>query len=83
MRMRGHSEHDDASYVPRQLLEEWRGKDPIQRFETRLRERGILDDAAAAQIMQRIADELEAAVAWAEASPFPEGKDVEQGVYST
>jgi hypothetical protein len=26
---------------------------------------------------------LEAAVAWAEASPFPEGKDVEQGVYST
>jgi TPP-dependent pyruvate/acetoin dehydrogenase alpha subunit len=27
-------------------------------------------------------DELEAAVAWAEASPFPDPKDVEQGVYS-
>ncbi len=83
MRMRGHSEHDDASYVPRQLLEEWRAKDPIQRFETQLREGGILDDPGEAQIAKRIADELEAAVAWAEASPFPEGRDVEQGVYST
>lgn len=83
MRMRGHSEHDDASYVPRQLLEEWRSKDPIQRFEIRLREWGILDDTSQAEITRRISSELEAAVAWAEASPFPEGKDVEQGVYST
>lgn len=83
MRMRGHSEHDDASYVPRELLEEWRGKDPIQRLEARLRAGGILDEAREAQIVKRIADELESAVAWAEASPFPEGKDVEQGVYST
>jgi pyruvate dehydrogenase E1 component alpha subunit len=83
MRMRGHSEHDDASYVPRELLEEWRGKDPIQRFETRLREQRLLDDTAVAQVAKRIADELESAVAWAEASPFPDGKDVEQGVYST
>jgi pyruvate dehydrogenase E1 component alpha subunit len=82
MRMRGHSEHDDASYVPRQLLEEWRAKDPNQRFETRLREWGVLDETGETQITKRIADELEAAVAWAEASPFPEGKDVEQGVYS-
>jgi len=83
MRMRGHSEHDDASYVPRELLEEWRGKDPIQRLETRLREQGTLDEAGVARVAKRIADELEAAVAWAEGSPFPEGKDVEQGVYST
>ncbi len=83
MRMRGHSEHDDASYVPRELLEEWRDKDPIRRFEGVLRERGILDEAGEAQVTKRIADELEAAVAWAEASPFPDGKNVAQGVYST
>jgi pyruvate dehydrogenase E1 component alpha subunit len=83
MRMRGHSEHDDASYVPRDLLEEWRGKDPIQRFERRLREQRILDDAGVTQVTKRIADELEAAVAWAEASPFPKGEEIEQGVYST
>jgi TPP-dependent pyruvate/acetoin dehydrogenase alpha subunit len=83
MRMRGHSEHDDASYVPRELLEEWRGKDPIQRFEIRLREQGILEEAGVARVAKRIAEELEAAVAWADASPFPAGKDVEHGVYST
>jgi len=83
MRMRGHSEHDDASYVPREMLEEWRKKDPIQSYETRLRKSGILDEAGQNDVTKRIASELETAVAWAEASPFPEGKDVEQGVYST
>jgi pyruvate dehydrogenase E1 component alpha subunit len=65
------------------MLEEWRKKDPIQTFEARLRKGEILDEAGEADVSQRIASELEAAVAWAEASPFPEGKDVEQGVYST
>lgn len=83
MRIRGHSEHDDASYVPRELLEEWRAKDPIHRFETRLREWGVLNPETEAQTGKRIADELEAAVAWAEASPFPDGKEVTAGVYST
>jgi pyruvate dehydrogenase E1 component alpha subunit len=83
MRMRGHSEHDDASYVPRELLEEWRRKDPIQRLETSLRDQAILDEAGEKLVTSRIAGELEAAVAWAEASPFPEGRDVEDGVYTT
>jgi TPP-dependent pyruvate/acetoin dehydrogenase alpha subunit len=82
MRIRGHSEHDDASYVPKAMLDAWRVKDPIRRFEARLRERGFLDDAAEAEMTQRIAHELEAAITWAEASPFPDAKDVEQGVYS-
>jgi pyruvate dehydrogenase E1 component alpha subunit len=83
MRMRGHSEHDDASYVPRELLEAWRAKDPIQRLEARLRQAKILDDEGQARMDKRLAEEIDAAVAWAEASPLPEGKDVEQGVYST
>ena len=83
MRIRGHSEHDDASYVPRELLEEWRAKDPIHRFGARLREWGALTPETEAQVGKRIAEELEAAVAWAEASPFPDAKEVELGVYST
>jgi TPP-dependent pyruvate/acetoin dehydrogenase alpha subunit len=82
MRIRGHSEHDDASYVPKAMLDAWRAKDPIRRFEARLREWGFLDDAAEAEMARRIAHELEAAITWAEASPFPDAKDVEQGVYS-
>ena len=83
MRIRGHSEHDDASYVPKAMLEAWRAKDPVRQYEARLREWGFLDDTADAEMTRRIVNELESAVAWAEASPFPEAKDVEQGVYSS
>ncbi len=36
MRMHGHGAHDDMSYVPEELLEEWRRRDPIERYERRL-----------------------------------------------
>src|SRR6201991_4995359 len=31
MRMHGHAAHDDMKYVPKEQVEEWRGKDPIDR----------------------------------------------------
>ena len=83
MRMRGHAEHDDASYVPTWMLEEWRKLDPIDRFGGYLRERQILDDAIAREIDDRLSKEIEEAVAFAEASPFPEGKDLLDGVYAS
>jgi pyruvate dehydrogenase E1 component alpha subunit len=82
MRIRGHSEHDDASYVPKGMVDAWREKDPIKRYDARLRQWGIWDEAAEAEVTRRIAAELQAAVAWAEASPFPDPQDVEAGVYS-
>jgi len=42
MRMRGHAEHDDMKYVPPALLEEWKGKDPLLRFEEHLLKNGVL-----------------------------------------
>src|SRR4029453_1838400 len=36
MRMRGHAEHDDMKYVPREQVEAWAQKDPIARFERHL-----------------------------------------------
>lgn len=83
MRIRGHSEHDDASYVPKDELDAWREKDPIKRYEAHLRQWGVLNGAVEIEMTQRIAAELEAAVAWAEASPFPDPQDVEHGVYSS
>ncbi len=32
LRMEGHAVHDDASYVPRELLAEYANKDPVLRF---------------------------------------------------
>ena len=34
--MKGHAEHDDAGYVPKELFEQWKTKDPIERFERHL-----------------------------------------------
>jgi pyruvate dehydrogenase E1 component alpha subunit len=82
MRIRGHSEHDDASYVPKDMLNAWRAKDPIRQYEARLRKMGILSDTEEADIVRRIATEVEGAVVWAETSPYPDPKDVEHGVYS-
>ena len=36
MRMHGHGAHDDMSYVQKELLEEWHGRDPIDRYASRL-----------------------------------------------
>ena len=33
MRMHGHSAHDGAEYVPKELMNEWKEKDPVINFE--------------------------------------------------
>ena len=38
MRMHGHAAHDDMRYVPAELLEQWRERDPIERQQRRVRE---------------------------------------------
>jgi pyruvate dehydrogenase E1 component alpha subunit len=82
MRMRGHAEHDDASYVPAALIEEWRARDPIDRFTTYLRDHKVLDDVPAREIDDRIAREIEEAVVFAESSPLPDAKELLEGVYA-
>src|ERR1700744_6377400 len=45
MRMHGHAAHDDMKYVPKELIEEWRRRDPVERQERRLRELDVDVDA--------------------------------------
>jgi pyruvate dehydrogenase E1 component alpha subunit len=81
MRMRGHGEHDDMSYVPQELLEEWRQRDPIQRFEGYLRARNIPDDQRQA-VEQRVLKVIEEAVEFAEQSPPPDASEALEGVFA-
>ncbi|MFQ5595661.1 MAG: thiamine pyrophosphate-dependent dehydrogenase E1 component subunit alpha [Anaerolineae bacterium] len=81
MRMRGHAAHDNAEYVPPELLEEWEQKDPIRRYEQMLQERGILTPATQQEIDQRITADVEDAQSFAEHSPLPDPNDLEKGVY--
>jgi len=82
MRMHGHSEHDPAKYVPRELLEEWKKKDPILKAEQLLTQLGFGDDAYFHQIGERVKKEVEAGLDFAEQSPLPEGPEVLEGVFA-
>ncbi len=81
MRMRGHAHHDDARYMPRELLEEWEKRDPILRYEQVLQEMGLLTPELQGEIEERVAADLEDAQAFAEGSPLPDPGDVVRGVY--
>jgi len=81
-RMSGHSAHDGAEYVPKELFEEWAGKCPIARFEKVLQERGLLSAEEIARMYARIAEEIEEAVRRAEESPFPDAGDLLDGVFA-
>ena len=81
MRIRGHSEADDAFYVPKAMIEEWRQRDPIERLERSLLGGGVLTPARLEAIRREALADVDAAQAWAEASPPPDHAEVERGVY--
>lgn len=77
MRMHGHAAHDDMKYVPKEQVQKWRRRDPIERQEQRLRDLGVDVDAVRAAV----AGEIEAAAAESLAGPMPSTDDVLQGVF--
>jgi TPP-dependent pyruvate/acetoin dehydrogenase alpha subunit len=81
-RMKGHAEHDDAGYVPKELFEEWKKKDPIDRFERHLVATGLASEAELAAVASRIDAELIAEVDMALASPMPPPERAFEGVYA-
>jgi TPP-dependent pyruvate/acetoin dehydrogenase alpha subunit len=83
MRMHGHSEHDPAKYVPRELLEEWKKKDPILKAEQLLAQLGYGDEALFHETAERAKKEVEAGLEFAEQSALPEGPEVLEGVFAT
>jgi len=83
MRMHGHSEHDAAKYVPRELIDEWKKKDPVINMERHLISNNIAKEEKLKEIGEQVVKEIEDAVEFAEQSPLPEGKEAIEGVYST
>ncbi len=80
-RMRGHAVHDNQAYVPKELIAEWAKRDPLLRFETYLREQGLLDDETLAALAARVEAEINDAQAYAESSPYPDPATLTVGVY--
>lgn len=80
-RMTGHSAHDDAGYVPKELFEEWAKKDPIDRLEKHMIEAGDLTEEEIAQMRSEITTIIDDAVEWADKSPYPDPEDCLNDVY--
>jgi pyruvate dehydrogenase E1 component alpha subunit len=82
-RMTGHSAHDAADYVPKNLWEEWGKLDPINRLEARMLDQGWAAQSELEQLHSRITREVDEAVAWADASPYPDPATLLDGVYES
>jgi len=79
----GHSEHDDPrKYVPAALFEEWEKKDPILRYESKLRDAGVVSAEELAAIEKRIEGEIDEAQEWALKVPPPDPATLTEGVYA-
>src|ERR671922_102751 len=83
LRMEGHAVHDDASYVPKQMFEEWAKRDPIERFRTWLRENADFSDEEEDEIRAEVKKALNDAIKRAEESPVPDPSSVLDGVFAT
>jgi TPP-dependent pyruvate/acetoin dehydrogenase alpha subunit len=81
MRMKGHAEHDDARYVPKEMFERWRKRDPIRRFEKYLAQKKLMTAKEKAAIEARVEREIREEAEFAEANPLPEGRAAVVGVY--
>jgi pyruvate dehydrogenase E1 component alpha subunit len=82
LRMEGHAVHDDASYVPRELLEEWSKRDPIDRFRSFLRETEAMSAAEEEEIGSSVTRLVTEAAERGEASPAPDPRTLLHGVFA-
>jgi TPP-dependent pyruvate/acetoin dehydrogenase alpha subunit len=82
MRMHGHGAHDDMSYVPPELLEEWTGRDPIPRYAQHLTSKYGFSQQEIDEIREEVAAEIDEAARKALDSPMPDPELATDGVFA-
>jgi TPP-dependent pyruvate/acetoin dehydrogenase alpha subunit len=82
MRMHGHGAHDDMSYVPDEMLEEWSKRDPIDRYERALLTEHGFERAELDAIRDSVRDYVDDCAERALASPMPDPATATDGVYA-
>jgi len=82
MRMEGHAVHDDASYVPDQMLAAWAKQDPVERYRAWLAEHAGFTDEEDERLAAEVKTLLQDALRRAEASPPPDPATLTDGVYA-
>jgi len=67
---------------PAELLATWKERDPIEHFEIDLRTQELITERDAAGLRDGVRAALAAAVRFADASPFPDPKDLEADMFA-
>jgi pyruvate dehydrogenase E1 component alpha subunit len=80
-RFRGHSMADPEQYRTKEEVAHWRERDPIPAFGERLVAAGVIDEAARKQIDADAIARVDAAVQFAEDSPYPGPETLYDDVY--
>lgn len=81
-RISGHYEGDPQKYRSKEEVQRWKQKDPILRLENFLLEKGILNGARIDAIKSETGQAVEAAVAFARQSPYPEPAAAQADVFA-
>ncbi len=81
-RMKGHAEHDNQEYVPKQELEAWIRRDPIEAYARSLQESGIASREELAAIDREISSGVERDADLADRDPYPSPERALEGVYA-
>ncbi len=81
-RFRAHSMFDPERYRSKDEVEQWKARCPIATYSARCREAGLVDDAALAALGTAAADEVAAAVDFAERGTFEPVEALVRGVYA-
>src|SRR5438552_4050469 len=80
-RFRGHSMADPEQYRTKEEVAEWRARDPIPAFAERLIAGGVIDEAERQRMDADALARVDAAVEFADASPFPAPDSLFDDVY--
>lgn len=71
-RMRGHEEASGVKYVPKELIEEWGKRDPIENYKNYLLTQGVLSEENDTEIRKEIKAEIDEHYQTASAEPIIE-----------
>jgi pyruvate dehydrogenase E1 component alpha subunit len=82
MRMHGHGAHDDMSYVPDELLEEWSHRDPIDLYASRLADEHGFEPGEIEEIRRSVASYVDECAERALASPMPDPAIATEDVFA-
>ena len=80
-RFRGHSMADPEEYRTKEQVAEWRQRDPIETFGARLVAEGVISEEEREGMNNTAIETVDAAVEFAENSPFPAPESLYDDVY--